>query len=555
MDVNILRTYADMGWSLLPCSCRTKVPITEHGHKNASTRWPQIEAWLVQHPGCAWGVATSAERGVLDIDPRNGGDDHLARLEANHGPLPTTPRVRTGGGGRHYWLRFPPGTRCGVVAPGIDRKAEGGYVIVPPCKIDCPEHKGRAYAWEVRPWEVPLAEAPAWTWKPAVVTVSPTEQSHPTNPWVVRPLGDDLLTHPGSPKGERRKTLASLVGVHLARGDSTASVTALAAAWAAKCTPSFTEWQKHVAGLIAKEEAKNRDRTTPSFLPPQRILVGVEEDTSDSLLVWREGTNSAPGSRPELVHSLPVLEPCGSVQELVPSLPPPGEGEVEGAGGELSSDWPRLSHEAKHGLFGEMLQAVEPETEADPVSVLLGWLCCFGSCVGRGAWVTLGPDQHHPALYVAVVGATSVRKGMGYSVAKWPFTRADPLWAKLSVCNGVGSGQGLIERVRDESRSIKLNKKAGEVEELVVPGAADKRCLLRLDELSACFKLQRSDSSTLGETLITAWGGVPLDVPNRSGNDLRTSDYSIAVIGDTQPGTLAKLLEKGVEQYMCRAKC
>jgi hypothetical protein len=65
------------------------------------------------------------------------------------------------------------------------------------------------------------------------------------------------------------------------------------------------------------------------------------------------------------------------------------------------------------------------------------------------------------------------------------------------------------------------------VEEQVVPGAADKRCLLRLDELAVCFKLQRSDSSTLGETLLTAWGGAGLDVPNRSGNDLRATEYSI----------------------------
>lgn len=48
---------------------------------------------------------------------------------------------------------------------------------------------------------------------------------------------------------------------------------------------------------------------------------------------------------------------------------------------------------------------------------------------------------------------------------------------------------------------------------------------------------------------MTGWAGVSLDVPNRSGNDLRASGYSIAVIGDTQPDTLTKLLEKGLEQY------
>jgi Protein of unknown function (DUF3987) len=96
---------------------------------------------------------------------------------------------------------------------------------------------------------------------------------------------------------------------------------------------------------------------------------------------------------------------------------------------------------------------------------------------------------------------------------------------------------------------MKINKKTGLVEETIVPGAIDKRCLLRMDEMAVCFKLQRSESSTLGETLMTAWGGSVLDVPNRSGNDLRASDYSIAVIGDTQPDTIRKLLEKGLESY------
>ena len=160
--LDCLKVYVSLGWPVLPCSSKTKAPLTAHGHKDASLDWKQVEAWHRQYPDCAWGVATTAERGVVDIDPRNGGTESLATLEAEHGPLPPTPKVRTGGDGFHHWLRFPPGTKCGKVADGIDRKADGGYVIVPPSKIDIPEHEGRAYAWEgYRPWEEPLAEAPA----------------------------------------------------------------------------------------------------------------------------------------------------------------------------------------------------------------------------------------------------------------------------------------------------------------------------------------------------------------------------------------------------------
>jgi hypothetical protein len=188
-----------------------------------------------------------------------------------------------------------------------------------------------------------------------------------------------------------------------------------------------------------------------------------------------------------------------------------------------------------------MLTAITPETEADPVAVLLGWLTCFGSVVGRGSFVRVGADRHYPALFAAVVGKTSDAKGVAWGVSKWPFSQADPAWASACVCPGVGSGQGLIERVRDDRTT--LDRKTGEVK--TIPGAKDKRCLLRLDELAVCFKLQRSESSTLGETLLTAWGGEPLEVPNRGDNALSATGYAVSVLGDTQPERLRKLLESG----------
>jgi len=153
MDVQSLQFYAAMGWPLFPCSNKSKKPLTSHGFKDATTDVGQLKAWHGQHVGCAWGCATSSERGVIDIDPRHGGDVTLASLEAQHGPLPLTPRVRTGGGGTHFYFRFPAGTGCAIdLFPGIDRRAEGGYVIIPPSKIDIPEHEGRTYAWDVKPW-------------------------------------------------------------------------------------------------------------------------------------------------------------------------------------------------------------------------------------------------------------------------------------------------------------------------------------------------------------------------------------------------------------------
>jgi hypothetical protein len=69
--------------------------------------------------------------------------------------------------------------------------------------------------------------------------------------------------------------------------------------------------------------------------------------------------------------------------------------------------------------------------------------------------------------------------------------------------------------------------------------------LLRLDELATCFKLQRRDGSTLGPTLLTAWGGEPIELLNRGENKLRATGYSIGCVADTQPDTLREMLKQG----------
>ena len=90
-----LKVYIGMGWPLFPCRERDgfnafgkpkegKSPLTHHGFLDATLDLGQIEAWHKQYPNCAWGVATSAEHGVIDIDPKHGGDKTLAALIAEH---------------------------------------------------------------------------------------------------------------------------------------------------------------------------------------------------------------------------------------------------------------------------------------------------------------------------------------------------------------------------------------------------------------------------------------------------------------------------------------
>jgi len=113
-----------------------KVPLTPNGFKDASIEPGRINEWWDKHPLA--NVAIAIPRGylVLDVDVKNDGYTSLARLQDAVGLLPPTWLITTGSGGSHYWY----GTTEAIIngnAPlagyhGIDIKAYGGYVLLPP---------------------------------------------------------------------------------------------------------------------------------------------------------------------------------------------------------------------------------------------------------------------------------------------------------------------------------------------------------------------------------------------------------------------------------------
>ncbi|MDT7944577.1 MAG: bifunctional DNA primase/polymerase [Dehalococcoidia bacterium] len=157
-------TYAAKGWAVFPLRPCGKEPLTAHGFRDATTDPEAIAEWWRRWPEANVAIATGSPSGVvvLDVDPRNGGDESLRDLEARHGPLPDTPSVITGGGGQHYYFALPPGAtiRTRKVAPGLDLKGAGGYVVAPPSV----HPSGQRYEWELGRSldDLPLAPLPAW---------------------------------------------------------------------------------------------------------------------------------------------------------------------------------------------------------------------------------------------------------------------------------------------------------------------------------------------------------------------------------------------------------
>lgn len=200
-------SYAARGWHVLPlwwiqgreCACPEdsatrahpdgaccsagKHPLTTHGVNDATADVDRITAIWQAHPRANIAIATGAASGVvvLDIDPRNGGNDTLDTLEDQFGRLPETTASDTGGGGRHLFFRCPvrddgtPVPLRAKLGPGVELQRDGQYLVAVPSG----HATGGTYAWhgECAPDEIEPAELPpAWVEALERADSAPTER-------------------------------------------------------------------------------------------------------------------------------------------------------------------------------------------------------------------------------------------------------------------------------------------------------------------------------------------------------------------------------------------
>jgi len=297
--VNAALRYAELGYPVFPCAPGGKVPFTPHGFKDATTDTAQIEAWWEKTPDANIGVPTAGLL-VVDVDGEDNpwpADPSLAE-DLVCGPVSLTPR-----GGRHHIFRQPIGkawkNTAGRIAPKVDTRADGGYIVVPPSVVD-----GKPYQWaetfelNVAPDQLP--EPPGWLAnlldRPGDLftrgstgdagdgqtspAVAPGSTKGPDSP----PDGNTI------PSGTRNATLARLAGTMRRVGMSRDEIlAALAQVNEDRCRPalSMREVEK-IATSICRYE-------------PDQVSVAVAENH------WEQ-----------------VQQPEPSTEEAAPALPDPG---------------------------------------------------------------------------------------------------------------------------------------------------------------------------------------------------------------------------------------
>jgi hypothetical protein len=142
-------------WPVFACD-QTKRPITPRGFKDATRDAAEIRGQFSKPGADMIGVPTGAASGffAIDVDVK-GGAPGMAWLSANRWRLlPETRWHETRSGGLHLLFKMPEGrtirNSASRVAPGIDVRADGGYIIAPPSPGYTLQHRA------------PIEPAPAW---------------------------------------------------------------------------------------------------------------------------------------------------------------------------------------------------------------------------------------------------------------------------------------------------------------------------------------------------------------------------------------------------------
>lgn len=144
--------YVRQGLKVLALSPGTKIPLGDRdgccggthgrGSLDATTDPAFVAGWWRAHPTANVGIATGHRVDVIDQDGHEGAVSwaRIGRAEAWPAVIgiACTPRA----GGIHRYVVATGDGNGAKIAPGIDYRGAGGYVVAPPSIVD-----GKRYAW------------------------------------------------------------------------------------------------------------------------------------------------------------------------------------------------------------------------------------------------------------------------------------------------------------------------------------------------------------------------------------------------------------------------
>lgn len=331
----------------------------------------------------------------------------------------------------------------------------------------------------------------------------------------------------------------------------------------------FTATGNHWAGQMLDVEEHQTDldwlltlsphgqKKVPFTLDDGKIPKGSQHDT----LVSVAGTMRARGCEyPEIEAALLAMNrnrleepaPEANIKRIAASVCGYAPGDKRGIGGgnrdarkraadeipvSETEQWPEpVDQAAYYGLAGDIVRTLEPQTEADPVALLIHVLVAVGNLAGRSPHFRVGGANHHANENAICVGRTSsARKGTAKSDTFKLLCAVDPKWVDNQVMAGLSSGEGLIWAVRDEiekQEPIRDKKKTITGYQTVITdkGVADKRLLVIEPEFASVLRVAGRDGNTLSTVYRQAWDSGLLRVLNKN-SPVKATGAHISIIG------------------------
>lgn len=150
---------AELGLKVFPCKPKGKEPAVTHWQAWADASTPAtISAYAAKHPNTNWGIHADGHA-ILDLDKKHGknGIQEMRTLAADNPVVPTL-IVETPSGGLHLYYSVPSDTpirnSVSAIAPGIDVRTKGGYVVAPGSATEVGTYRIKS--------DRPIAPLPSW---------------------------------------------------------------------------------------------------------------------------------------------------------------------------------------------------------------------------------------------------------------------------------------------------------------------------------------------------------------------------------------------------------
>jgi len=204
--------------------------------------------------------------------------------------------------------------------------------------------------------------------------------------------------------------------------------------------------------------------------------------------------------------------------------------------------WPAPpAKEAYHGIAGDFVQTVLPETESDPVALLAQFLLYFGNCAGHTSYLPVEASKHTTNINLILVGNTAGgRKGTSEAQVRRVFESTDTVWAGSRIQSGLSSGEGLIHAVRDPL-ATKDNAESAHV--VADAGVEDKRLLIVETEFSSVLKVATRAGNLLTGIIRQAWDSGNLRLMTKN-SPAAATDAHISVLGHIPKHELNRLIDE-----------